>query len=152
MNRELHNIASCFTLNKLSLNLKKTHFMIFKTKRKKLKETTEIEINGQIINQIKCTKFLGLNMDEELSRKNHIDQVATKISKMTGIMARARHHLPIQSLNVSILKVSLHYLDKHVPNKAKIEITMQKKNVRIMTFAKYQDESRPYFCLLILLR
>ena len=35
------------------------------TKRKKFKETTEIEINGQIIKQIKCTKFLGLNMDEE---------------------------------------------------------------------------------------
>ena len=38
------------------------------------------------------------------------------------------------------------------PNKAKIDVTMQKKNVRIMTFAKYQDESRPYFCLLILLK
>ena len=135
MKRELQNIASCFTLNKLSLNLQKTHIMIL-TKRKKFKETTEIEINGQIINQVKCTKFLGLNMDEELSRKDHIDQVAIKISKMTGITARARHHLSIQSLNVSILKVSFHYMDKHVPNKAKIDVTMQKKYVIIMTFAK----------------
>lgn len=91
MNRELQNIASCFTLNKHTL-------WFLKTKRKKFKETTEIEINGQIINQVKCTKFLGLNMDEELSRKDHIDQVAIKISKMTGIMSRARHHLTIQSL------------------------------------------------------
>ena len=44
MNQELQNIASWFTSNKLSLNLKKTHFMIFKTKRKKFKETTEIKI------------------------------------------------------------------------------------------------------------
>ena len=63
-------------------------------------------------------------MRNVLSRKDHIDQVAKKISKMTGIMARARHHLSIQSLNVSILKVSLHYMDKHVSNKAKIDITM----------------------------
>ena len=35
------------------------------TERKKFKETTEIEINGQIIKQVKCTKFLGLNMDGE---------------------------------------------------------------------------------------
>ena len=59
MNRELQNIASFFTANKLSLNLKKTHFMIFKTERKKFIETTEIEINGQIIYQVKCAKFLG---------------------------------------------------------------------------------------------
>ena len=59
--------------------------MIFKTTRKKFKKTIEITINGQKINQviIKCTQFLGLNIDEELSWKDHIDQAATKISKMT---------------------------------------------------------------------
>ena len=84
-NRELQNIACWFTSKKLSLNLNKTHFMIFKTTRKKFKKTMEIIIIGQKINQviIKCTQFLGLNMDEELSWKDHIHQVATKISKMT---------------------------------------------------------------------
>ena len=83
--RELQNIACWFTSKKLSLNLNKTHFMILKTTRKKSKKTIEIIINGQKINQviIKCTQFLGLNMDEELSWKDHIHQVATKISKMT---------------------------------------------------------------------
>ena len=98
MNRELQKITSCFTSNKLSLNHKETHFMILKTKRKKFKEITAIKINGQIINQDKCTKFLGLNVDDELSWKDHVDQVATKISKMTGIMEKARHYLSIQSL------------------------------------------------------
>lgn len=52
--------------------------MIFKTKKNKFNETTAIKINGQIIKQVKCTKFLGLNMDEELSWKDHIHQVAKK--------------------------------------------------------------------------
>ena len=69
--------------------------MTLKTKRKKFKEITAIKINGQIINQVKCTKFLGLNVDDELSWKDHVDQVATKISKMTGIMVKARHYLSI---------------------------------------------------------
>ena len=83
-NRELQNIACWFTSKKLSLNLKKTHFVILKHD-KEVQKTIEIIINGQKINQIivKCTQFLGLNMDEELSWKDHIDQVATKISKMT---------------------------------------------------------------------
>ena len=40
----------------------------------------------------------GLNVDDELSWKDHVDQVATKISKMTGIMVKARHYLSIQTL------------------------------------------------------
>ena len=37
MNQELRKITSWLSTNKLSLNVKKTHFMIFKTKRKKTK-------------------------------------------------------------------------------------------------------------------
>lgn len=71
--------------------------MIFKIKGKQYKETTAIKISDQIINQVECTKFLGLNMDEKLSWKDHIDQIATKISQMTRIMAKARHCLCIQT-------------------------------------------------------
>ena len=82
----------------MALNVKKTHFMIFKTKRKKLNQTLSIEINNQKIDKVKCTKFLGFYIDDELSWKYHIDQITAKISKMTGIMARARHCLSIQTL------------------------------------------------------
>ena len=43
-------------------------------------------------------KFLSLYIDDELSWKYHVDQIATKISKMTEIMARARHCWSIQTL------------------------------------------------------
>ena len=45
--------------------------MILKIKREKFKEITAIKINGQIINRVKCTKLLGLNVDDELSWKDH---------------------------------------------------------------------------------
>ena len=41
---------------------------------------------------------------------------------------------------VPILNASLHYMDKHLTNKA-IILTIQEKIGRTMTFAKYQDES-----------
>jgi len=47
-----------------------------------------IEISNQKIDKVKCTKFLGLYIDDELLWKYHIDQITTKLSKMTGIMAR----------------------------------------------------------------
>ena len=44
-------------------------------------------------------KILGfIYIDDELSWKYHIDQITTKISKMAGIMARARHYLSTQTL------------------------------------------------------
>ena len=98
MNQELRKITAWFSTNKISLNVKKTPFMTFKTKRKKLNQTLAIEINNEKIDKVKCTKFLSLYIDDELSWKYHIDQITTKISKMTGIMARARHFSSTQTL------------------------------------------------------
>lgn len=91
MNQELKNNLSWLSCNKLSLNVEKTHYMVFKAKRKKLDETFEITINDQQIDKVNYTKFLGLYIDDELYWRKHIDQISTKISKMTGIMAKARH-------------------------------------------------------------
>ena len=59
--------------------------MAFKTKKRKLDQTLEIKINGQQVDKVNYTKFLGLYMDDELSWRKHVDQISTKISKMTGI-------------------------------------------------------------------
>ena len=81
MNQEIKKIACWLCANKLSLNIKKTHFIIFKFKKRKLNQTVSIKINEQPIELVKYTKFLGVYIDEELSRKHHIDQVVSKISK-----------------------------------------------------------------------
>ena len=57
-----------------------------------------IMISGDKIEQVKYTKFLGVYIDEELSWKYHINQVTMKISKLTGIIAKARHYLPLKTL------------------------------------------------------
>ena len=98
MNQELKKIARWLCANKLSLNIKKTHFIIFKSKKRKLNQTVSIKINEQPIELAKYTKFLGVCIDEELSWKHHIDQVVSKISKMTGIMAKVRHYLSLKTL------------------------------------------------------
>ena len=39
-------------------------------------------------------KYLGVLIDKNLSRKHHIDAIATKISKNVGLIAKLRHYLP----------------------------------------------------------
>ena len=91
MNRELELISTWLALNKLSLNLAKTHFILFKSSRKKLRSELTLKIKDQIISQVEYTKFLGVIIDSNLSWKQHINSVANKISKLTGILCKARH-------------------------------------------------------------
>ena len=52
MNRELSKIASWLSDNKLSLNIKKTHFIIFKSRGKKSNQNVSITISNQKIEQV----------------------------------------------------------------------------------------------------
>ena len=65
--------------------------MVFKAEKKKSLHDKTITING-IEN-----KFPGQNVDDELSWKYHINQVTTKISKMTGIIAKVTHYISLKS-------------------------------------------------------
>ena len=108
MNRELSIIASCLSANKLSLDIKKTHFIIFKSRGKKSNQNVTITINNQDIEQAKYTKCLGLYIDDDFTWKYHIDPVATKISKMTGIMAKAKHYLSLKTISTDNSLVCCH--------------------------------------------
>ena len=87
MNEELEKISTWLVLNKLSLNLTKTHFIFFKSSRKKLK------IKDKIISQVRHTEFLGVKIDEHLNWKEHINNIGDKISKFTGLLCKARHYV-----------------------------------------------------------
>ena len=82
----------------LLVSLNMTQFMIFKTKKRKLSCKANVIIKEQPINQVNYTKFLGLHINEELTWKYHINYLTMKVAKMTGIMAKARHFLPLKTL------------------------------------------------------
>ena len=87
---------------------------------RKLSQKVSIKINEQPSEIVK--QNLGLCLDEELSWKYNIDQVTSKISKLTGVMAKARYYLSVswnlRNYGVSILNLLQYHLDKHVANQA----------------------------------
>ncbi len=111
-----------------------THFMIFKPIGKKLNQTLSIKINDQEIEKVKCTKCFGLYIDDELSWKYYIDKITTKILKMTGIMAKARHYLSVKTLKTIYNTMIYPYLTycsiiwtSTYPTRLKSIFTIQKK-------------------------
>ena len=58
MNNQLTKIVEWLNVNKLSLNVKKTHYKIFNLSRDRIINDTDIKINGQMAARVACTKFL----------------------------------------------------------------------------------------------
>ena len=68
--------------------------MLFKPRQKKYHFPMQISVNEQRIEQVKETVFLSVVLDECLTWKPHISQVARKISKSIRDINRARFFLP----------------------------------------------------------
>ena len=95
LNAELNKLSIWLRANRLSLNLKKTKFIIFKPCQK---VQIKLLINGQKIDQIKETVFLGVIMDENLNWKSEISHVVNKVSKRTGIIHKSSFYLSAKTL------------------------------------------------------
>ena len=66
LNTELSKISTWLKTNKMSLNIGKTHFMLFTNKKRK-DHDINIMIDGTKIEEVKKTKFLGVIIDNKLS-------------------------------------------------------------------------------------
>ena len=142
INTELKEISNWFNLNKLSLNIDKNNFMIFKNKcNNKPMPDFKIEIDNKYIEQVDTTKFLGILIDNNLTWKAHTSHVTKIVSKYNGIIRKVRPFLNSESLHTLYNTLILPYLtyctivwgDKNNSNLNSLFIT-QKKIVRTCTF------------------
>ena len=80
LNRELDKLSTWFTANRLSLNLSKTNFIVFKPWQKKQSFKYQGSINEQPIFRVSETMFLGVFSDDHLTWKPRISLLASKLS------------------------------------------------------------------------
>ena len=81
---ELDKLNIWFAVNKLSLNVSKTNFMIFSNYS--IRENINIRINNWVIDRVHVTKFLGVLIDGKLNWKKHITLICSKLSKSIGVI------------------------------------------------------------------
>jgi len=160
LNLELAHISEWFRCNRLSLNVKKTKYMIFCSKNKWYdKKDLNIQIEQNVIEQVQSIRFLGVVIDQSLKWNMHIQYIKNKVTKCIGIMLRLRVRLNVSILlslyNALILpyftyciKIWGDTLDCHM-NKI---VLLQKKIVRIMTYSPRLAHSEPLFKRLHVMR
>ena len=99
-NRELNRLFEWSASNKLSINYGRTksYFMI-NTYGNIEQDAFNININGITLENVSQAKYLGVVLDPKLKFNKHIDYIAEKISKSTGILYKLKKlKIPIQIL------------------------------------------------------
>ena len=95
---ELNKLKLWFDMNKLSLNLKKTKFMIFGNKKIPLNTLVELKIDNVNLDRVYENIFLGVIIDHKFSWKPHIKYVRSKVARSVGILGKTRDVLNYKSL------------------------------------------------------
>lgn len=172
-NTELHKIAIWFKANKLAVNVKKTKFIIFHQRQKKINlqglklyyndndPDEDIQDKKTELGQIslknnkddeKTYKYLGILLDEHLSFDQHVNYLCNKLSKSLYFISKVKKTLPrkaLLTLYYSLFHSNLLYgLNVFSCTSAKnIDkiYKLQKRAVRTINLAKYNQPTSNLF-------
>ncbi len=103
---ELRVFKKWFDVNRLSLNLSKTKFIIFSNRLSNNK--VKLTINNEEI--VYGKNFLGVVIDHKLCWKSHINHVKTKMSKSIAILNRTKHILNEKTLYILYCALIVPYI------------------------------------------
>ena len=147
INNGLSNIQEWLNINKLSLNVNQTQYMIFHNYQRDIKScTSDVRINNQSIERVSEFNFLGLTVDEHLNWNAHIQKISNKIAKSIGIMNRLKRFLPLSILRTLYNALVLPHFQFSISNwgfKANKIVRLPKRAIRVITNSKYNAHVEP---------
>ena len=150
INSELLKISDWLKVNKLSLNVDKTKFMIFHNYQRVTanEDIPDLQINGKMIERVSCFNFLGLTINEFMTCSSHSAKIANRISRTLRIMNRLKRYLPFSAMKLMYDSLILSHLQFGITcwgfewNRI---FKLQKRALRIMTNSKYNAHTEPLF-------
>ena len=147
INDDLQHITEWLASDKLSLNMKKTNYMIFH-RGYVAPDDINITIRNEMIGRVYSTKCLGVLIDSKLNGKCHVHYINNKLSKCIGIMIRARKNLPKSSLLTlyytfayPYLLYCIHFWGRSGKTVWKLLTKTQNRLVRIITSSGYRTNT-----------
>ena len=152
MNTELEKIYKWLNANKLSLNINKTQYMIFHSRRTQPIRNSNLTINGIRIEYVEYTKFLGVHIDSCMTWEKHIHHTKSKIARGIAIISKARQVFNVATLITLYYSFIYPYLTYCIEVWGKAPdihlqklFQLQKRGIKIIKSAPFRAESVPIF-------
>ena len=97
VNKDLFNLSNWLKANKLSLNVKKTELVIFRSRKLKIDNSFKFKAAAKRLAPTKSVKHLGVLLDEHLHWNEQISQVKMKLNHATGILSKLKYNTNLEN-------------------------------------------------------
>ena len=97
---DLENISIWLTVNRLKLNVSKSHCMLIDSRQRIGGKCLPLMLNGDILRQVSTTRYLGIHIDQHLTWNTHIEYILNRVKGKLYCINRFR---PVSSKILRLL-------------------------------------------------
>ena len=152
VNLDQDSLTEWFRSNKLSLNVGKTNYVVFKNNPKPIESNLNIKVGNIPIEHKNVVKFLGVYIDAKLEWHDHIKYIKNKLNSSIYAMRKVKNILNTNHLITLYYSLVYPYIDygislwgsTHSTYVNKL-VTKQKNVIRIVGRAQYNAHTSPLF-------
>ena len=101
MNKDLSHLFDWFCANRLSINVDKTEFILFKPNNKVTDRLT-LRFNCKTIYESFKVRYFGIILDHRLTWKHHIHELSKKLCKTIGVIRRLKQNCVPQKALITV--------------------------------------------------
>lgn len=152
-NDELANISNWFMSNKLTVNVKKTKYMIIHSRHKSINlDSIQIKINNLALESTTSFKYLGVVIDNYLHWQANINSVCSRVSSGCHALLQIRDYFDEEILRILYFSLVHCHLSYCIDSWGWTYTTyleplrkLQKRSIRIITHSSHDHPSAPLF-------
>ena len=150
--QKLRKFRNWLNANRISLNVNKTEYVIFRSSRKLIDYEINIRLNGKRLYPSRYIKYLGVLIDEHLSWKPHMNELIKKLNRSNSMLSKIRHYVnknTIRSLYFSIFSSHINYCCQVWGQNGNCHLnkilSLQRSALRIINFKPFRSDASPLF-------
>ena len=150
VNAGLKHVFNWLNASKISLNVKKTEMIIFKSNQKKLEGDLKIKLCGKRLYPTESVKYLGVKIDANLTWQHHVNDLSIKLNRANALLFKMRKYVSLKILRPIYSAIFDSYLSYcclvWAQNLSTIQqiVILQKKAVRIINFQPRNFHTSPH--------
>ena len=95
---DLKHLVNWLNANKISLNVKKSKMVIFKSKQEKFEDDLKIKLCGKRLYPTESVKYLGVKIDANLTWQYHVNNDSVKMNGANALLFKMRKYVSLKIL------------------------------------------------------
>ena len=110
INEDLSNINKWYICNKLSLNINKSNYILFRKRNNKYNDEFNLKINNILLERKNNVFLLGMHLDEYMSWDTHFKHIKSKLNSSLYFLKQLKHTLSTKHLKMIYFALFQSYL------------------------------------------